>query len=189
MDAEQTRETLAFAEHARKRARDDMGRPWLPLVLLGSLSVASLSLTNSATTPTGLFWVFAGPLGAATIAIYAYRRTRANGIETSPLAYVAITAGLLILAFAAGKIAFAFQVPGLGRIGPPLVVAAGYLVLAWIERNWMVAAVAIALITVTLVTAGLDLSSVQSNSILFAFYGLTLLVVGFSMRVQRLKLP
>ena len=79
MNADEARESLAFSEYARKRARDDMGRPWLALVLLASLSVVSLSLTDAATSPTALFWVFAGPLGAGAIALYAYRRNRSSG--------------------------------------------------------------------------------------------------------------
>lgn len=74
---------------------------------------------------------------------------------------------------------FAFQVPALGRVGPPLIVATGYLVLGWVERSRTVVGVALALIAATLASVDLDLSSVQSNAILFAIYGLTLLAVGF----------
>jgi len=185
MNLDEARETLAFSEYARKRARDDMRRPWLALVLLASLSVVSLSLTDAATSPLGLFWAFAGPLGAGAIALYAYRRNRSSGIDSSPLAYVAITVGLLILAYTAGKIGFAFGVPVIARFGPAFVVAAGYLALAWIERSWMVAAISFALLAVTAAVIGFDLSSQQSKALLFALYGITLLAVGFSMRVGR----
>ena len=54
MNADEARESLAFSDYARKRARDDMGRPWLALVLLASLSVVSLSLTDAAScSPPG----------------------------------------------------------------------------------------------------------------------------------------
>src|SRR5437016_14336590 len=89
MNADEARESLAFSEYARKRAREDMGRPWLALVLLASLSVVSLSLTDAATSPTGLFWAFVGPVGAGAIALYAYRRNRAGGIASRPLGDVA----------------------------------------------------------------------------------------------------
>src|SRR5207245_9601710 len=143
MNADEARESLAFSEYARKRARDDMSRPWLALVLLASLSVVSLSLTEAAASLIGLFWVFAGPLGAGAIALYAYRRNRSSGIESSPLAYVAITVGLLILAYTAGKIGFAFQVPAVARFGPAIAVAAGFLPLAWLEPRPALAALAI----------------------------------------------
>jgi hypothetical protein len=188
MNVDEARESLAFSEYARKRARDDLARPWLALVLLGSLSVATLSLTDSATTPTGLFWVLAGPVAAGAIALYAYRRNRSSGIESSPVAYVAITLGLLILSYAAAKVAFAFQIPAFGRGGPALVVAAGYLVLAWIERSWMVAAVSVALVAVTVAIIGLDLSSQQGKALLFGLYGVALLAVGFNLRVERQQL-
>jgi hypothetical protein len=188
MNVDEARESLAFSEYARKRARADMGRPWLALVLLASLSVVSLSLTDAATSPTSLFWVFAGPLGAGAIAIYAYRRNQSNGIESSPLAYVAITVGLLILAYTAGKIGFAFQIPAVARFGPAFVAAAGYFALAWIERSWMVAAISFALLAVTVVIISFDLSSQQSMALLFGLYGITLLAVGFSMRLTRKQL-
>ena len=188
MDATETRATLAFAEAARQRAREDIARPWVPLVLLGSLSVAGLSLTGSPSGLSALFWAFAGPLGAGALAVYAYRRTRSSGIEASPFAYVAITVGLLILAYAVGKVAFAFQIPELGRAGPPLVVAIGYLALAWVERSRIVAFVAVALIAATAATVGFGLDSQQSNALMFVIYGLTLVAVGFGIRTQRLHL-
>ena len=187
MNADEARESLAFSEYARKRARDDMGRPWLALVVLASLSVVSLSLTD-ARSPTALFWVFAGPLGAGTIALYAYRRNRSSGIDSSPLAYVAITVGLLILSYTAGKIGYAFQFPAVARFGPAFIVAAGYLVLAWVERSWMVAAVSLALVAVAVAIIGFDLSSQQSKALLSALYGVTFLAVGFSLRVGRQQL-
>jgi hypothetical protein len=189
MNVDEVRESLAFSEYARKRTRDDMGRPWLALVLLGTLSVASLSLTDAAPTPTGLFWVFAGPLGAGAIALYAYRRNRSSGLDSSPVAYVAITLGLIILSYAAAKIAFTFQIPVFGRGGPPLVVAAGYLALAWIERSWLVAAVSLALIAVTVAIIGLDLSPQQSKALMYGLYGVAFLAVGFNLRVGRRQLP
>jgi hypothetical protein len=188
MNVDEARENLAFSEHARKRARDDLGRPWTSLVLLASLSVASLSLADAAASPTGLFWVLAGPVGAGVIATYAYRRNRASGIDSSPVAYIAITLGLLVLSYAVGTFAFAFHVPALGRFGPASVVAAGYLALAWIERSWMVAAVSVALVAVTVAIAGFDLSSQQSKALLFGLYGVTFLAVGFSMRIGRQRL-
>jgi hypothetical protein len=189
MNVNEARESLAFSEYARKRARDDMGRPWVALVLLASLSVVSLSLTDAAISPTGLFWVFVGPIGAGAIALYSYRRNRASGIDSSPLAYVVITVGLLILSYTAGKIGFAFQIPAVARFGPAFVVAAGYFALAWIERSWMVAAVSFALLAVTAGIIGFDLSPQQSKALLFGLYGVTVLAVGFGMRVARRQLP
>jgi hypothetical protein len=189
MNVNEARESLAFSNYARRRAREDMARPWLPLVLLGSLSVASLSLTDAAAGPTVLFWVFVGPLAAGAIALSAYRRNRSRGIDTSPAAYVAITLGLIILSYAAAKIAFAFQIPMFGRGGPALIVAAGYLALAWVERSWMVAAVSLALVAVTVAIVGLGLDPQESKALMFALYGVAFLAVGFNMRVGRHDLP
>src|SRR5437879_13854722 len=118
MNADEARESLAFSEYARKRARDDMSRPWLALALLASLSVVSLSLTESAASLTGLFWAFAGPLGASAIALYAYRRTRSSGIPSTPLGYSAITTGRLILPYTAARLRSAFHLPARSGSGP-----------------------------------------------------------------------
>jgi len=185
MNADEVRESLAYAQYARNRARQDVGRPWIALVLLASLSAVSLSLTDAATSLTGLLWAFAGPLGAGAIAIYAYRRNRSSGIESSPLAYVAITLGLLTLAYTAGKIGAAFQVAAVARFGPAFIVAAGYLAVAWIERSWIVAAIAAALLAVAVAIIGFDLTSPQSKALLFGLYGITLLAVGLGLRVGR----
>lgn len=189
MNADEVRESLAFSEYARKRARDDMGRPWLALVLLASLSVVSLSLTDASTSPTVLFWVFAGPVGAGAIALYAHRRNRSSGIDSSPLAYVAITVGLLILSYTAGKIGFAFHIPGISRFGPAFVAAVGYFALAWIERSWMVAAISFSLLAIAIAIIGFDFNPQQSTALVFGLYGITLLAVGFSMRAARRQLP
>lgn len=189
MNVDEARESLAFSEHARKRARDDVGRPWLALVLLGSLSVASLSLTDAAITVTGLLWVFAGPLGAGAITLYAYRRNRSIGIDSSPAAYAAIAVGILILAYAVGWIGYVFHEPSLARVGPAFIVVAGYLVLAWIERKWTIAAVSLALLAVSVAIIGLDLTSDQSMALLFSLYGVVLLAVGFNLRAGRQQLP
>src|SRR5213075_2231572 len=125
------------------------------------------------------------PLGAGAIALYSYRRNRSSGIDSSPLAYVAITVGLLILSYTAGKIGFAFQIPGVARYGPAFVAAAGYLALAWIERSWMVAAISFLLVVVTVAIVGFDLSSQQSKGLVFGLYGVTLLAIGFGLRVAR----
>lgn len=188
MNVDEVRESLAFSEYARKRARDDMGRPWLALVLLASLSVVSLSLTDAATSVLGLFWVFAGPLGAGAIALYAYQRGRSSGIDSDPLGYVAITVGLLILAYTAGKIGFAFGVPGIARFGPAVVASAGYFALAWVERNWTVAGISFALLAVTVAIIGFDLSSQQSKALVFGLYGIALLSLGFGVRIGRRQL-
>ena len=88
-------------------------------------------------------------------------------------------------AYAAGKIGFAFHVPAVARFGPAFVAAAGYFALAWIERSWMVAAISFALFAVTAAIIGFDLSSQESKALVFGLYGMTLLAVGFSLRMGR----
>src|SRR5205814_1357357 len=82
MNVDEARESLAFSEYARKRARDDMSRPWLALVLLASLSVVSLSFTEDAASLLGLFWA----LLAVTAAII--------GFDLSPQQSTALLFGL-----------------------------------------------------------------------------------------------
>ena len=188
MDIDAARDTIEFSERLRDRTRKDVSRPSLPLALLASFSVASLSLTESVVSPKALVWAFVTPIAMGALAIWAYRRSHRIGVDGSPLAYVAVSVGLLILAYAFGKAAFAFAVPQLGRLGPPLVVAAGYFALAVIERNLTLASVAVALALAVGASSGFALTSAQSEAVLFAIYGGALVLIGYAMRLGRAEL-
>lgn len=139
MNAGNARDSLIFADNARHRARRDVGLSWLPILLYVAFAVVAIALPRYAGQGQFL-WVVAAPLIAGLAALYAYRQGREQGIEGRPLAWVVIPFGLLALAFALGTLAFRFGQPGIARFLPSLVVAAGYLVFAYLERNLIIAA-------------------------------------------------
>jgi hypothetical protein len=133
---------LEQVELRRERAHADLGASWFPLVLFGGLGVAA-ALLSLATAPVALapFWLVAGPLGGVLTARHYMRRERRLGIARAGLPYAAVAVTLIVAASFVGGAG-----SGLVReLGPALVVAAGYLAFAWLERSLAVAAVALAI--------------------------------------------
>ena len=151
MDADQARESLLFADHARDRARRDVGLSWLPVLLYAAFAVVVVAMPSSGGQGKFL-WLMAAPVVAGLAALYAYRHGRDHGIEGRPLAWVVIPFGLLTIAFGLGALAFWAGQPAIAQYLPPLVVAAGYLAFAGVERNLVIAAAGVA---VLLATAGM----------------------------------
>jgi hypothetical protein len=95
-----------------------------------------------------------------------------------------ITAITLILAaLGSAWIAGPIGLPWLARFGPPLIVAAGYIAFAWIERNVAVAIVAAALLVVTAAMALLGLSSADAGIALTLLYGVAFATTGLAVRL------
>jgi hypothetical protein len=73
MDAKNAREALLYGDHLRRRARRDVGIAWFPLVLFGTLTLASVAVARPA-SEAQTYWLIAGPLGGAAVGLHAYRR-------------------------------------------------------------------------------------------------------------------
>jgi hypothetical protein len=181
MDAKTARETLRYADGARRRARRDVGIAWFPLALFGTLTLASIAVARPASSAQ-TYWLIAGPLGGVAVAVYAYRRRSALGIEGRALWYVVTAAALMVAALGSAWLAGPIGLPWLVRFGPPLVVAAGYIAFAWIERNLVVAIVAAGLLVVTGAMALLKLSSADAGIALTLLYGVAFVATGLALR-------
>ena len=173
MDANDARQFLQQAGGARGYARHDLSLAWLPLVLYAGFAVVAIAVPAR---NGGFLWIMAAPAMTAAAAFYAYEYRRARGIEGRPLTYVALAFGLLAVAFVFGAVAFALGQPALAQFGPPSVMAAGYLLLARIERNgvFAVAGVAVLAVTIGVVLLG---SNQLTQAVLALVYVVTLLVV------------
>jgi hypothetical protein len=182
MDAKTARETLRYADGARRRARRDVGIAWFPLALFGTLTLASIAVARPASSAQ-TYWLIAGPLGGVAVAVYAYRRGSALGIEGRAIWYVVTAAALMVAALGSAWLAGPIGLPWLARFGPPLVVAAGYIAFAWIERNLVVAIVAAALLVVTGAMALLQLSSADAGIALTLLYGVAFVATGLALRL------
>lgn len=151
--------TLEHLEELRARTRTDLGSAWFPLVVFGLLTLASTPIILLVGAQAlGLYWTVAGLAGGLVVAGYYAIGQRRKGIRAPcgwPLLIAAaILAGTLGLGWYGGTAGL----PLLAAVGPPLVVAGGYLAFAWLARDMLLAAVALGLagLTGALLLGGMD---------------------------------
>jgi hypothetical protein len=184
-------EVLDSVERVRGTTRTRVRGAWLPLLVFGAVTLASIPLySRPFAYPSGerafsagpyvtpyyaglpgarsqlvayLFWLLVAPLGYVACAAWYRRRAGRLGVSFRWERWVA--AGLGLFALLQALLAMPLVEPG-RRIGnwvatgrpsatvdlragaaafltPLVAVAIGLLVLAWIERSWVVAAVAV----------------------------------------------
>ncbi len=187
MDVREAQDALGYAAAVRRRARSDATAMWLPMVLFGTLTLASVVVARRASEFQSL-WLMAGPLGGLIIGIFAYRRGRERGIEGPSLRYVVAAVELMLLALATAWITSAlvggYDATWQTRFGPAIVIAAGYLAFAWLERNIAVAAVAVALIASIIVMAAIRPPHPWTDAMLTVLCGVALIASGIGLRTK-----
>ena len=153
MSAEQARAGVQFADRARERARQDAGPAWLAVALYAAFAVTAVAIP--AGTNQGKFlWVMAAPVVVVGTGLWAYADGRHRGIESSLLGLIAIPFGLLTLALGVGTLAWFIERPTLAQLGPPVLMAAGYVAVGSLQRRRVMIAVGAA---VPVVATGLFL--------------------------------
>ena len=183
MEVREAQESLGYAAAARRRARNDATAMWLPLLLFGTLTLASVVIARPVSEFQS-YWLIAGPLGGLVIGIYAYRQGRQRGIEGPSLRYVVAAVELMLLALATAWIVGPFDFTWQTRFGPAIVVAAGYLGFAWLERDLAIAAVALAMLAAIVVLAAVRPPHVWTDAMLTALYGVALFAAGAGLRTR-----
>ena len=190
MDVHEAQESLGYAAVVRRRARGDATAMWLPLLLFGTLTLATVVVARPASEFQS-YWLIAGPLGGLVIGIFAYRQGRERGIEGPSLRYVVAAVELMLLALATSWIttwlAGGYEATWQLRFGPAIVVAAGYLAFAWLERNVVVAAVAVALLAAIVVMAAIRPPHPWTDAMLTVLYGVALIASGLGLRAHRIR--
>lgn len=159
MDTRRAAQTLEQLEGLRARTRADLGSAWFPLVVFGLLTLASSPVRLLAGPEAfGMYWTVAGLAGGAVVGGYYAIGQRRKGIRAPcgwPLLIaVVILAGTLGLGWYGGTAGR----PLLAAVGPPLVVAGGYLLFAWLSRDLLLIAVFLSLagLTGALLLGGVD---------------------------------
>jgi hypothetical protein len=187
MDVREAQASLGYAAAIRRRARTDATAMWLPLLLFGTLTLASVVVARPASEFQS-YWLIAGPLGGLVIGIYGYRQGRERGLEGPSLRYVVAAVELMLLALASAWITAwlvgRYDATWQTRFGPALVVAAGYLGFAWLERNIAVACVAIALLVAIVVMAVIRPPHPWTDAMLTVLYGVALIASGLGLRAR-----
>lgn len=177
-DGVQVREaadTLAEVALLQRRARTDLTSLWFPLTLFGALTLSGgvVALLAGAHA-LGSYWAVAGPLGGIATGVHSWRRERELGLEGPALPYVLTGAAILLGCFVTGGLGAASARYVVAAAGPPLVVAAGLLMFAWLERSRVLAVLAsgLAAVCLGLVAAGLDAQAISVVAALVSGAGL-----------------
>jgi hypothetical protein len=161
-------------EEQRRRARKGLGGYWFPMVLFGGIAlVAALTLELGAPERVLALWIVAAPAGIVATSIYYGRRTHRTGLGAPPLPFILTGLGIAVGASLLGWLGHDSPI---GYAGPLLVIGAGYLIFAWLERSRLAGAFAVALVVAAV---GLYLiHPLHGFSLSMAFLGLGSLLVG-----------
>jgi hypothetical protein len=174
MERANVEQLIGDVENQRSRARKALGGYWFPMVLFGGIALASvLTLELGAPERALALWIVAAPVGIVATSIYYGRRTHRTGLGAPPLPFILTGLGIAVGASLLGWLGHDTPV---GYAGPLLVIGAGYLVFAWLQRSRLAGAFAVALIVAA---ASLYLIHPPHGlSLSLAFLGLGSLLVG-----------
>jgi hypothetical protein len=150
-------DTLDAIAAAKKHTRHARQAYWLPLVLFGVIIIGSVPLYVQPSQAAGgfhpsprpgwpaIYWLIAIPLGYLAVAAWYSFRGHRRGVTTSTGAYVAAGVGFVVVVMVgAANVYVGTNVGDLVVRGltPTLAIAAGFGVLAWLERSLTLAAIA-----------------------------------------------
>jgi positive regulator of sigma E activity len=133
MERANAEQLIGGIEEQRRRARKALAVYWFPLVVFGGFAlIASLALELGAHPAILALWLVAGPVGIIATSIYYGRRTHRIGLSAPPLPFI-VTG--ITLGVGAGLTGWLGRDTPAGYAGPLLVIGAGYLVFAWLQRS------------------------------------------------------
>ncbi len=156
---------------------------WFPLVLFGALFLLSAPVVWLAQGPSvGAYWALAGPAGGVTVGWYYQRRERGLGLEGPWVRYMVTGVGIMVGCFAAVALGKALDSDMFVTVGPCLVVSAGYVVFALLDRSPALGVVAMALAATSLGVAATGWEPRDVGALLALVYGGTFLATGLVYR-------
>lgn len=173
--------TLAGLGSTRGRTRSDLRSYWYPLVVFGALTLLStpfFSLWDG--SGVGLFWLVAAPGGFVAVSRHYRRRALSTGVARSPRAHVMTGYGLIASCFALGFGGGIGGQPDIATFGPPLSIAAAYVVFGWLESSPLLVLLACSLGGLTVALATADVA--DAARMLALAYGVSFVAVGLLVR-------
>jgi hypothetical protein len=174
MERADAKQLIGEVEMQRGRARKALGVYWFPLVVFGGIALFGALITATAAPKAILaLWIAAWPSGMLATALYYGRRAHRIGLSAPPLPFI-VTG--LCLGLGAGLLGWIGRDSTLGSAGPLLVIGAGYLVFAWLQRSVLEGALALALVVAAVLF--FIFQPPHATSLSLAFFGLASLVVG-----------
>lgn len=183
MQTQQAAETLEHAERLRHETRATLSAFSFTFLAFGALSLGSAPVAAVAGGGAlAIYWALAAPLGILAGERHSRRRERERGLEGWTIPYLATGALIALGCFAAAVLAGALASETAAVAAPTLVVAAGILILAWLDRSPPVAvfAAALAALAAALAVGGLG-AEVTATTLALAT-GLGLLGAGAAYR-------
>jgi hypothetical protein len=170
----EAKQLISDVERQRGRARKALGVYWFPLIVFGGIALFGAIVTATAAPPVIFaLWIAAWPSGMIATAIYYGRRAHRIGLSAPPLPFI-VTG--LCLGLGAGLLGWLGRDSSLGSAGPLLVIGAGYLVFAWLQRSLLEGALALTLVGAAIFF--LVFRPLHAGSLSLAFFGLASLVIG-----------
>ena len=183
MEARHAADTLRHVQRLRRRTRATLASVWFPLALFGALTLASAAVVWTAWGPAvGAYWAAAGPLGGAGTAAYYRGRERALGLEGPWVPHAVTAVGIIAGCFLAAGLGQALDSEATIAVAPALVVSAGYLAFAWLDRSPVLAAVATALAGAVAALSAASLEPRELATTVAVLYGATFLATGLACR-------
>ena len=165
-------DTLQAIERVRAETRANLRTFWFPLLVFGSLTLASAAaIVLAGPAAVGVYWSVAAPLGVVVTFRYYHRREQGLGLEARPAPYVATAIGMMVGCFLAGALGDQLVSSVTAMLGPNLLVSAGYLVFAYLDRSLPLAGVAIVLAGTALALQATGLDAEQVGVALALGYG------------------
>ena len=183
MQAQEASEALQLIERLQRRTRATLRVVWFPLVVFGTLFLASAPLLWLASGPAvGAYWAVAGSAGGVTVGRYYQHRERDLGLEGPWVPYFITGLGILAGCFSVVALGKALDSEMTVAVGPCLVVSAGYVVFAILDRSAVLGGVAVGLAVVSLGLAATGWEARQVGAALAVIYGGTFLATGLACR-------
>lgn len=181
MTIDQTAGTLDSLALARERTRSVLDRGWFAFVAWGAVVLASAPVQLLlADTAIVAYWI-AAPIGAVIVTSRWFsKQARVDGIEPRYVKlYIATGAIIAVGCFVTGAMG---EGGTLSAVGPPLILSAGLLVFAFLDRDFAVAASAALITIMTLIIWAIDPAEMTFWSALSE--GTILLATGFWCRAR-----
>jgi hypothetical protein len=189
MQAQEASEALQLIERLQRRTRASLRVVWFPLVVFGSLFLASAPLAWLGSGPAvGVYWALAGTAGGVTVGRYYQRRERELGLEGPWFPYLITGLGIMVGCFAVVALGKALDSEMTVAVGPCLIVSAGYLVFAVLDRSATLGGVAAGLGAVSLALAASGWEPREVGAMLAVIYGGAFVATGLACRWREREL-
>lgn len=131
-----------------------------------------------------VYWPIVGTADGVLTGWHYHRHQRRTGVEGPAAPYIVIAASVLVGATLVGWMGSGADSQLAAAVGPALVVAAGYLAFAWLERSPTLAALASVLAALALVLAFSGIDGEPATVILALATGVASVGIGLACRLR-----